>query len=89
MLTSLLPHVCFFHFSDACNLGSNGSIKFLESMLSFIPIQRADPTLFPKCYDGITDPILGKLPQGKWPSPVVLTWNAYSMTHLETYFPMH
>jgi hypothetical protein len=36
MLIPSLPHVYFFHFSDTCSLGSNGSIKFLESLLFFI-----------------------------------------------------
>jgi hypothetical protein len=27
----------FFHFSDTCSLGSNGSTKFLKSLLSLIP----------------------------------------------------
>jgi hypothetical protein len=30
MLTPLLPHMHFFHFSDTCYLGSKGSTKFLE-----------------------------------------------------------
>jgi hypothetical protein len=54
MLTPPLPHVCFFHFSDTCSLGSlgsNGSTKFLESLLSLIPFQRADPTLVLECYE--------------------------------------
>jgi hypothetical protein len=51
MLTPLLPHVCFFHFSDTCNLGSNGSTKFLESLLTLIPFQRADPALVLECYE--------------------------------------
>jgi hypothetical protein len=29
MRTPLLPHACFFHFSDTCSLGSNGSTKIL------------------------------------------------------------
>jgi hypothetical protein len=33
MLTPLLPHMYFFHFSDTYNLGSNGSTKFLESTI--------------------------------------------------------
>jgi hypothetical protein len=40
MLIPPLPHACFFHFSDKCSLGSNGSTKFLESMLSLIPFGR-------------------------------------------------
>jgi hypothetical protein len=36
-LTPSLPNVHFFHFSDTCSLGSNGSTKFLESLLSLIP----------------------------------------------------
>jgi hypothetical protein len=54
MLTPPLSHVCFFYFSDTCNLGSlgsNGSTKFLESLLSLIPFQRADPALVLECYD--------------------------------------
>jgi hypothetical protein len=50
MLTPPLPHVCFFHFSDTCSLGSNGSTKFLEPVLSLIPFQRADPALVLECY---------------------------------------
>jgi hypothetical protein len=39
------------HSSTAtCSVGSNGSTKFLESLLSLIPFQSADPTLFSKCY---------------------------------------
>jgi hypothetical protein len=52
MFTPLLPHVCFFHFSDTCSLGSNGYIKFLESLLTLIPFQRADPALVLECYGG-------------------------------------
>jgi hypothetical protein len=51
--TPLLPHVCFFHFSDTCSLGSNGSTKILESLLSLIPFQRAHPALVLECYDHI------------------------------------
>jgi hypothetical protein len=58
MLTPPLPHVCFFHFSDTCSLGSNGSTKFLELLLSLIPFQRADPALVLKCYVGRTRGIL-------------------------------
>jgi hypothetical protein len=47
MLTPSLPHV---HFSDTCSLGSNGSTKFLESLLSLIPFQRAGPALVLECY---------------------------------------
>jgi hypothetical protein len=43
MLTPPLPHAHFFHFSDTCSLDSNGSTKFLASMWSLIPFQRADP----------------------------------------------
>jgi hypothetical protein len=50
MLTPPLPHVCFFHFTDTRSLGSNGSTKFLESLLSFIPFQRADSALILECY---------------------------------------
>jgi hypothetical protein len=35
MLTPSLPHIHFFHFSDTCYLGSNGSTKFLESTIFF------------------------------------------------------
>jgi hypothetical protein len=54
MLTPSLSHVHFFHFSDTCNhvvFGSNGSINFLESLLSLIPFQRAGPALVLECYD--------------------------------------
>jgi hypothetical protein len=50
MLTPSLPHVHFFHFSDTCSLGSNGSTKFLESLLSLIPFERAGPLLVLECY---------------------------------------
>jgi hypothetical protein len=50
MLTPTLPHACFFHFSDTCSLGSKGSTKFLESMLSLIPFWRAGPALVLECY---------------------------------------
>jgi hypothetical protein len=43
MLTLPLPHVCFFHFSDTCSLGSNGSTKFLESLLFFILFLEGQP----------------------------------------------
>jgi hypothetical protein len=52
ILTLSLPHV---HFSDTCSLislGSNGSTKFLESLLSLIPFQRAGPALVLECYVG-------------------------------------
>jgi hypothetical protein len=45
-----LPRACFFHFSDTYSLGSNDSIKFLESLLSLIPFQRAGPALVLECY---------------------------------------
>ena len=51
MLTPSLPHV---HFNDTCSLislGSNGSTKFLESLLSLIPFQRASPALVLECYE--------------------------------------
>jgi hypothetical protein len=51
MLTPPLPHACFFYFSDTCSLGSNGSTKFLESMLPLIPFRRAAPALVLECYD--------------------------------------
>jgi hypothetical protein len=51
MLTPSLPHACFFHFSDTCSFGSNGSTKFLKSMLSLIPFWRAGPALVLECYD--------------------------------------
>jgi hypothetical protein len=35
MLTPSLPHTHFFHFSETCYLGSNDSIKFLESIVIF------------------------------------------------------
>jgi hypothetical protein len=50
MLTPSLPHV---HFSDTCSLislGSNGSTKFLESLLSLIPFQRPGLALVQECY---------------------------------------
>jgi hypothetical protein len=50
MLTPSLPHVHFFHFSDTCSLDSNGLTKFLKSLLSLIPFQRADPALVLECY---------------------------------------
>jgi hypothetical protein len=50
MLTPPMPHACFLYFSDTCNLGSNGSTKFLESMLFFIPFWRAGPTLVLEYY---------------------------------------
>jgi hypothetical protein len=50
MLTPPLPHACFFHFSDTCSLGSNGSTKFLESMFSLILFWRAGPALVLECY---------------------------------------
>jgi hypothetical protein len=50
MLTPPLPHACFFHFSDTCSLGSIGSTKFLESMLSLIPFWRAGLALVLECY---------------------------------------
>jgi hypothetical protein len=50
MLNPSLPHVQFFHFSDTCSLGSNGSTKFLKSLLSLIPFERAGPALVLKCY---------------------------------------
>jgi hypothetical protein len=50
MLAPPLPHVHFFRFSDTCSLGSNGSTKFLSSMLSKIPFQRVDPALVLECY---------------------------------------
>jgi hypothetical protein len=45
-----MPHACFYHYSDTCSLGSNGSTKFLESLLSLIPFWRADPALVLECY---------------------------------------
>jgi hypothetical protein len=51
MLTPSLPHVHFFHFSNTCSLGSNGSTKFLESLLSSILFQRAGPVLVLECYE--------------------------------------
>jgi hypothetical protein len=50
MLTPPLSHACFFHFSDTCSLGSNGSTKFLESMLSLISFWRAGLALVLECY---------------------------------------
>jgi hypothetical protein len=50
MLTPLLAHVCFFHFNDTCSLNSNGSTKFLESLLSLILFQKADLALLLECY---------------------------------------
>jgi hypothetical protein len=35
MLIPSLPHIHFFHFSDKCYLGFNGSAKFLESTTVF------------------------------------------------------
>jgi hypothetical protein len=51
MFTHPLPYACFFHFIDTCSLGSNGSTKFLESMLSLIPFWRASPALVLECYE--------------------------------------
>jgi hypothetical protein len=50
MFTSSLPYIHFFHFSDTYSLGSNGSTKFLESLLSLIPFERAGPVLVLECY---------------------------------------
>jgi hypothetical protein len=35
MFIPSLPHMHFFHFSDTCYLGSNGSTKFLKSTIVF------------------------------------------------------
>jgi hypothetical protein len=61
MLTPSLSHVHFFHFSDTCSLGSRGSTKFLESLLSLIPFQRAGPTLVLECYDSLSEGMCGGL----------------------------
>jgi hypothetical protein len=55
MFTPPLPHACFFQFSDTCSLGSNGSTKFLESMLSLILFWRAGPALVLECYDSLSE----------------------------------
>jgi hypothetical protein len=54
-----LPHACFFHFSDTCSLGSNGSTKFLESTLPLIPFWRAGPALVLECYEKSQNSIYG------------------------------
>jgi hypothetical protein len=53
LITPSLPHVHFFHFSVTCSLGFNDSIKFLESLFSLIPFERAGPTLVLECYDKV------------------------------------
>jgi hypothetical protein len=66
MFTPSLPHL---HFSDTCsliNIGSNGSTKFLESLLSLIPFQRAGPALVLECY-GVNF-ITPKLMKIRWSS---------------------
>jgi hypothetical protein len=40
----------FIFFSDPCELGSNGSTKFYESLLSLIPKWRAPLALILECY---------------------------------------
>jgi hypothetical protein len=35
MLIPSLPYMYFFHFSDTCYLGFNGSTKLLESTIDF------------------------------------------------------
>ena len=44
MLTLPMPHVCFFHFSDTCSLGSNDSTKFLESTIVFDSFSEGQPS---------------------------------------------
>jgi hypothetical protein len=44
----------FFHFSDTCNLGSNGSTKILESLLSLIPFWKATLALVLESYESGT-----------------------------------
>jgi hypothetical protein len=50
MLTPPLPHVCFYYFIDSSSLGSNGSTKFLESLLSLTLFWMAGPTLVVECF---------------------------------------
>jgi hypothetical protein len=50
LLTPPLLHVCFFYFNDICSLGSNGSTKILESLLSLIPFYGADLALVLEFY---------------------------------------
>jgi hypothetical protein len=64
MLTPPLPHVCFFHFSDTYSLGSNGSTKLLESLLSLIPFLRADLALVLECY--VCDTIKAPVALAQW-----------------------
>jgi hypothetical protein len=47
MLILILPHMHFFHFSDTCYFGSNGSTKVLESTIVFDSFLEA---LVLKCY---------------------------------------
>jgi hypothetical protein len=55
MLTPPLLHYHMYVSSTlvthaTCYLGSNGSTKFLESLLSLIPFQRTDLALILECY---------------------------------------
>ena len=56
MFTPSLPHIHFFHFSNTCYLGSNGSTKFLDSIVVFIPFRRANLAVVPKSYEGKLTP---------------------------------
>jgi hypothetical protein len=50
MLIPSLSHMYFFHFSDTCYIGSNGSTKFLESTVVFDSFWRATLALVLECY---------------------------------------
>jgi hypothetical protein len=50
MLTPLLPYLHFSYFGDTCNLGSDGSTKVKESLLSLIPFWKAALALVLECY---------------------------------------
>jgi hypothetical protein len=53
MLIPSLPHMHFFHFSYTCYLGSNGSIKVLESTIVFDSFWRAILELVLECYGSL------------------------------------
>jgi hypothetical protein len=40
----------YFHFSDMCHLGFNGSTKFWNPLLSLIPFWKAALALVLECY---------------------------------------
>jgi hypothetical protein len=52
MFTPSLPHIHFFHFSNTCYLNSNGSTKFLESIVVLIPFWKANLAVVLECYEG-------------------------------------